>query len=279
MSRNIKPSLGELIDGRYRQHPRYRGCIGHWLFNEGGGGNVYSLANNADAGAITGGTWTIGPFGRALDLSGTTQYVTIQDRAGLRPGSGSWSMSAWIKGRTFAVGDWDFVISKQGGPTTYPGYALGILDGKFSATLTQSSGVIDRFSGAIGSLSTGTVYLLTAVADKAADQVILYINGALISYTTSNHSTWPTVSNTDVLTFGNYLTANYFDGHISDIRIYDRAVTPGEVRSLYENPFLEFEEFADRTAFEFDFAGQLRRSSSSRILQPYNLCEPFPGAP
>ena len=68
--------------------------VSWWKFDEGTGSTVYDSVGNYD-GTITGGTWTTGMFGGALDFDGTDDYVTITTDPNLN-NLGAMTISAWI---------------------------------------------------------------------------------------------------------------------------------------------------------------------------------------
>lgn len=253
----IKPSLGQILSVNYRQHPRYLGCVGHWMMTEGGGTTLYDLSGNGNYGSIASPAWTTGKFGHTL----TNASVTITDKAILRPGSGSWSVLAWF---FFSTSTTDRVIvSKVGAASNYPGYHLALAE----VTGTNIRFNIQQTSSILRDVAAGTSYgdnqyhLLVGVADKLADEVFIYFDGQFISASTNKVGVWPNVTNTNNLGIGlTPLFGGSFgsDGSIEEVRIYNRALTPGEVLSLYQDPFLEFEEddkdlFSIFEAQAFDF--------------------------
>lgn len=274
----VKPSLGQILSVNYRQHPRYRGCIGHWIMAEGGGATLYDLSGNGTHGAITGSPWLVGKYGYALDHA-SGQYTNLGDKALLRPGTGAWTVfcRAFITSSTTAR----YFVDKTGS-NPYPGYALLI---NYAATgaaqfyVETNSSTNYRITVSDNSIADNKFHDLCGVADPRADQCTLYLDGLEIAQTRTSAGSWPNVTNTANLNIGRWGQSgeDYYDDLIEEVRIYNRALTPGEISSLYQEPFLEFEEDADDFFSFFDLAAQRRRASAARVLQPYNLCEPFPG--
>lgn len=75
----LKPTHDDLamLDGQWRDHPQYQGCVGHWLFHENGGATAYDISGNNNHGTLTGGaTWIQGSTGPAISLAGGS-YVNL----------------------------------------------------------------------------------------------------------------------------------------------------------------------------------------------------------
>lgn len=62
-----KPTFGEIYSSQYKQHPRYRGIVGHWIMAEGGGTKVRDISGFGNDGTFTNmvpaSDWIHGQFG------------------------------------------------------------------------------------------------------------------------------------------------------------------------------------------------------------------------
>ena len=74
---------------------------------------------------------------------------------------------------------------------------------------------------------------LTAVRRGA--KLLLYVNGSLSASCTAPNDRLFDLSNTEPLLIG-FGAQNYFTGAMSDLRLYDRALSDGEVKQLHANP-------------------------------------------
>ena len=86
-------------------------CVGMWLFDESGGGEVIDSSGNKHTGTATGGKlkWVDGKFGKALEFSGdgTRVQITHSDSLNLE----TFTFMMWVK---FEItGDFQVVFEKQ----------------------------------------------------------------------------------------------------------------------------------------------------------------------
>ena len=201
------------------------GLIAWWKFDETEGGIAYDSSGNGNDGNLTNApTWSKGKIGGALSFDGTDDMV----RTNL---SGSYNedftWSAWIK-----------TTDTQGGVLGVSGDTWQV--GGASFYIYQGSPKVDVHSvGAkLGNLNlssnTWTHYLLT-VEDSGgtADPVRIFVNGLIeinstldwFKYNGQNY-------NLRIAHVPNH--GEYYEGLIDDVRIYNRALSAFEVKSLYE---------------------------------------------
>jgi len=288
MSRVIKPTLGELLDTRYRQHPRYLNCVGHWIMSEGGGATLYDISGNAHHGSFTNApTWTSGPMGRALNYNGTSNYIETVASPHFSPyGDGSvkaqLTLTAWATPATTAQTYLQLLGKGASGNYEYMlGFNAASLQVAFQTFSLDGSQYYYNASSTVAA-SAVRPNLIVGVLDYipgGGGSATIYLNGVQVGIDTTNVAATMATGTVPLRIGIREGGANWYKGIAHEVRIYNRALTLGEIVSLYQEPFLEFEEEAIVSPASFDFAGQRRRSSASRILQPYNLCEPFPGAP
>ena len=99
-----------------------------------------------------------------------------------------------------------------------------------ASVVTSASGQVN--CNGTTPLSLNTWYLITA--SKDGSNVCLYVNGNLDK--TCAYTGTDTNSNTWQIAHHDYPTTEWsyqFDGRIDDVRIYNRALTAGEVKQLY----------------------------------------------
>ncbi len=212
-------------------HNAMAGQLGYWAFDDGTGTTARDSSGKSNNGRLVGGpTWTTGKIGGALDFDGVDDYVEVAHNANLIPTTGKASVSVWIntKRHPGPSGAWQGILAKGGAPRLYNLYTHE------SQTLHFSTGPSGAY---IGSNSTGQVPLnewvhVVAVVDGAH---VYYINGEPAG-TVANGATVPT-GGTAVLTIGQTGESNFFLGKIDEPRVYDVALTAGEVKALFQgNP-------------------------------------------
>lgn len=81
LSQIIKPTFEQIaaLHGRYWTHPRYEGCVGHWMLGEGGGNVAYDLSHHNRSGAWSGSArqYDIDNFGLAGSFNAIDSHIEI----------------------------------------------------------------------------------------------------------------------------------------------------------------------------------------------------------
>jgi hypothetical protein len=214
------------------------GLVGWWKLNEGTGTSVYDSSGNGNTGTLAGSTlptWNttnLKLYNSDLSFNGTTAYVTL--------GSATYCFSA----APFSVAFWAYlnnytqdypqVISIKSN-TTDPwqiGFSnqtnyLGVVYGS-ATTVQQKNGVT-----ASTYLNTWTHIVWTYDGSNvtSAAHYALYVNGAISSTTAAGSFSAETQET--VLAGVAEATDDSFAGQISDVRIYNRALSAADVQNLY----------------------------------------------
>jgi len=208
--------------------PSDEDLVGYWSFDDGSGsvavdgsgnGNDGTLVNMEDA------NWVDGIVGKCLDFDGTTQYVTSSTSPSV---SGNFSISVHIKRQGTGSGLNNTIID-VGNYTANNGFGLWINDSnELTWRINQD---YNHYSVGIPTLDTWRHYVLV----YNGTTVKVYEDG--IEIYTTNYSTNPTVV-TNYMRAGKRESTNneYFNGLIDEVRIYNRALTPSEVKALYLYP-------------------------------------------
>ena len=204
--------------------------VSWWKFNETSGTVASDSAGSNNGQLVNGPVWTTGHNGGALSFDGYNDYVQVANNASLNI-TNAITVSAWINRDVMGVrGD---VVSKI--TPSYPYGAFQLYVG--AANEVGFALDIDGFwNGAVGgAIDAGNWHQLTGTYDGT--QIALYIDGKLV------------VSEIDPGTIGvdnqnlyigratpGFETGYFFDGSIDDVRIYNRALSSGEVQQLYNIP-------------------------------------------
>ncbi|TSC93171.1 MAG: LamG domain protein jellyroll fold domain protein [Candidatus Berkelbacteria bacterium Licking1014_7] len=171
-----------------------------------------------------------GQANKALSFNGTSDYVGTGTK--VLSSFTAITVSAWVKFNTTA--NYDGWVN-QWGSGVYNGYAHRISD---SAPYKQYFEVsINDENHAIGAttLSTGTWYHLVGTW-TSGDNVRVYLNGTLdgTSATVKTGTITPNKNfGIGFLQWSGANPANYHNGSINDVRIYNRALTQTEITQLY----------------------------------------------
>ncbi|MCH7573898.1 MAG: fibronectin type III domain-containing protein [Candidatus Marinimicrobia bacterium] len=202
------------------------GLVAYYPFN----GNANDESANSNDGTVTGATLTADRYGdasSAYGFDGVDDYVEISDSETLNPNQ--IALETWFK--TDLLGNRQTIITKDFTDGSEPFYQYH-LEIRTTGTLYFSLSIdgTRRFIDEAFSITTGRWY--HAVGTYDGNTIRLYLNGEEFSTPTVISGTLDSYS-TNLLIGKNLHQGLYFDGTIDDIRIYNRALTATEIRTLY----------------------------------------------
>ena len=210
--------------------------VGWWKFDEGAGSTAQDSSGNAHHGTLQGAPrWAAGFYDGALAFGGR-DYVQISYAADLA--LNEFTVCAWVnlaaEPGVFGIhgtrvgGEYTFDVKVQ---TTYIHGDIGngtawlhtTLDITASDTGTKGQG---------GDLEVGTWYMIAYVIDNAKQQVRLYLDGDLKKTISISGTPLLMQSGESMQIGGTGYAGEGMNGLIDDVRIYKRALTTAEVRSM-----------------------------------------------
>ena len=227
-----KPPVGSQIDW---SHPLSRGLVACFLMNEGGGSKIYDIARRNNGTLINGATWKAGKRGVALNFDGTDDYVDVGSAIG-KPTS--WTITGWIKPTSIANNGIIFSVD-TGGSNNNAWGVYGNSGNILSLYVSSGSDTqIFQIAGeytAVNYPSTSWTFISGTINGTT---ISYYRNGNLIASTPQTISMGGTPYKISIGKYGEYTGSGYnFPGSIDDVRIYNRALSPTEIRKLYEDPY------------------------------------------
>jgi hypothetical protein len=246
-----KPTFGEIASVDYRQHPRYRGLLGHWIMGEGGGTVIHDISGRSRHGVYSNATpsthWTKGQFGPVLNLDGTTDLEVTMGGTDLATFTyQSLTISVWFKATTTTMSD-DFMMFWHGNIAANSDLVgLDISDAGADAKLARFFYRVTPSLNFFVKSTTNVIddlswHHICGVRNRADDDSKMYIDGVLEA-TSSSDPFGGVPCDTDGPFLGNRSgDTEEAIGHMDEVRLYNRALTAREVRSLYTDPWLEFE--------------------------------------
>jgi len=163
----------------------------------------------------------------AYQFNGTSQYLSIADNASLDV-TGALTVACFAKANTTIAGTGP-LIAKWVGGTNQRSYAIVIYQNKLYidlASLGTSASVIEI----AGVTLIGTNQFHCAMSFTPSTNFTAYLNGN-VEATTSSGVPVSIFNSTSPLTIG-YLPTNYFPGIISEVGIWNAALTAAEIASL-----------------------------------------------
>jgi hypothetical protein len=172
--------------------------------------------------------------GSALSFNGTTGMVSIADAASLDLTTGV-TIEAWVRSAG-GPADWRSLILKERGTATNPGltYALYANDPTRQnrpAGFFRLQGV-DQEVASTTSLPLNTWTHVAVSYDGGAMR--FFVNGVQVSLVAMTGNL--TASNNPLRIGGNSLWGEFFAGQVDDVRIYNRALTAGEILADMNSP-------------------------------------------
>jgi hypothetical protein len=215
------------------------GLVAHWTFDEGSGTIAYDSAGDND-GTIYGAGWSTGISGGALDFDGDDDRVQVPDSDELTP-TEQMTISLWAYNRDMSASASmvNKIASCPGEPAS-PGnsrsYAMTFLH-----TGQIRFGAYYTLNDADGIESNRTVpahewHHAAATFDEG--EAAMYIDGGLDNTAALAFSF--ILNDAQHLNMGGYWEYcgtdefyNEFNGQLDDVRIYNRALSAGEVRQVY----------------------------------------------
>ena len=194
----------------------------------GSGSTITNLASTSLNGTISNATYT-SPY---LTYNGSSSQINIADNALLEPGSGDWTMEAWVylsssSGSKVVLGKFD-----PGGAAQDVSYSIRIQGARIYAQIGNGSTVVDT---ALYTLPLNTWTHVTYVwKNVATNSLEAYING--VSVNSVSHSFSSILNTSANLYIGSYNGgeySQYMNGRIGITRLYSAALTSAQVLQNY----------------------------------------------
>jgi len=226
------------------------GLVGYWKMDEAGidveGETITDSSGNGNSGTLFGDNSTgdngtgmdctaAGKFGTGCSFDGTDDYVSLGTYAnGSVMTKDTFTVSAWFKTSAIArqeiirFGSWTGNQRIWGMAVNSSGYIYGETGALGGSTVTGSTSVAD---------GNWHQAIITKSGTTSVDKFVLYLDGKTIGEVATpqagavNSGLYITVGVASFVSTPN--DNNYFNGTIDGARIYNRALSPAEVQSLY----------------------------------------------
>ncbi len=216
------------------------GPVGAWGFDEPRGKTVSDSSGTGNAGRISGAVRTRGRFGGGLSFDGRNDWVTVGDDASLDL-TRAMTLEAWV--RPAARGARSVLVKERGNRLSYGLY------GRPSAHVFTTAEQALRGSR----LRLGRWSHLAMTWNGRTLRV--YVNGAQVA---AHALTGEAAGSSGPLRIGgNAIWPEFFKGVIDEVRVYDRALSAGEVARDRDAAITPG---AERPATRTSRGGKLRRT-------------------
>jgi hypothetical protein len=201
------------------------GLIGWWRAEN----DALDAAGTNQGVLVNGATFTSGKVGQAFSLDGVDDYIEIGDAPALRPASVT--LEAWVK--FFSSGGVQQIMGKTLGNGTANSFAVWLENGNLFGTIADSSGAGSPVGVAFTPV-LGRWYHIAFTFDNATKQQWLYLDGIPVATRISNrligYDDHPILLGADIENGGQGLVLY---GRIDEAAIYNRALGPTEIASVY----------------------------------------------
>ncbi len=206
--------------------PPATGLVGAWGFDEPSGATVADASGSGNNGTISGAARGTGRNGGGLTFDGVNDWVTVNDSSSLDLTT-SMTVEAWV--RPANVDYWRTVVLKeQPGQLVYALYAS--TDNRRPSGHVYTSGDI-ALQGP-SALPANTWSHLAMTWDGLT--IRMFVNGTQVS---SSALAGTAVTSASPLRIGgNGVWAEWFNGGIDDVRVYNRALTPAQIVADRDTP-------------------------------------------
>lgn len=227
---------------------RDEGLVGYWKFDEGSGNTTADWSGNGNTGNLmdmnttapdnatgnltSGWNSTACRHGNCLNFDGRDDYVDLGNASVISP-TDAITIEAWIYPISLGAGNYGRVVAKGNND-----YGL-MIQGNTRITFNLNGTAYGTTP--IGSLLLNNWSHVAGTFDKnlATQQIKTYINGVQLGNGTRTTPIdyWPSVGDNYSTGFiGNNLYLDRgFNGTIDEVRIYNRALSTGEIQQQYQN--------------------------------------------
>ncbi|MCJ7423777.1 right-handed parallel beta-helix repeat-containing protein [Candidatus Bathyarchaeota archaeon] len=224
------------------------GLVGCWKFDEGAGTTAYDSSGNGNNGTLVNGpTWAAGKYGEALSFDGVNDYVEIAGNTDLNPYTSDWTVSAWVNLNKLCP----YIY---GQPYIYGFVILGKRQSEFdnSLTLLVHSGTNATSQARFGFIWDGSMQAAGAQSDlmnvfgwhhvvgvRRGGELYVYVDGVEYGpnnylYAGNNITSATSISSATPVRLAYHGSWFFYNGTIDEVRIYDRALSAGEILAQYE---------------------------------------------
>jgi hypothetical protein len=204
------------------------GLVTWYKLDDGSGSTALDSSGSGNTASLVGSpTWNIsgiptnGTTSGALNFNGTSQYVTAADPFN---SLSTWTISVWWKS-----GSTSQPIAGRGKDSHGAGWSIVL--GTANTSIVNSS-PLAQISVSSSISPPPNVWNNTTLVWINGVELDLYVNGALAGSTSTSNTGLR--SSTVGFDLGFVpVSANYFQGSLDDVRIYNRALSAAEIQSIY----------------------------------------------
>lgn len=230
-----KPPIGAKLN---YGHPLAKGLVGCWLFNEGSGDKVFDYSGNNIHGSVSNGIaqtttngWIDGPDGPAMIFS--SHGVDFSDIKELAI-AGCMTVLAWIK-YTAAMSN-NGIITRWGTDQSYGLWVVSSGKTQFCIRVAEAS----KVANAAVAYNDNKWHLCAGIFNGA--NLLINMDGGK-EVVVGDATTGPIDTPAQIVRIGSYGNdfVTPYNGKISSIFVYKRALSASEISQIYAFPYCMFD--------------------------------------
>ena len=196
----------------------------------GSGSTVTNLANTSLAETLTNVTYT-SPY---FTYNGSNATSSVADNALLEPGTGDFTLEAWVY-YSAITGSSRCIMSKTDGGNASD-WSYGLRTQSNGSTYMEVGNGTTSLTSPTYTVTTGQWYQIVGVwTNVASNSIALYVNG--VSQGSNSHSFASVKNSTHALSFGSFdggaTFGQWFNGRMGITRMYSAALTSAQVLQNY----------------------------------------------
>lgn len=223
--------MGARIDSA---HPLARNLVGYWLMNEGAGAIVNDLSGNGHVGAFSGNTaWTAGKYGAAISTADqSADRIVVPGNAVGLDGFSACTILFWARNNATTCTVAQYLMDKSGaGPCPY-GIYFDVAE-QFVVKFTNAAAGVGH---AIRYASVNTDWHLFGAWWDGVNVNTIY-DGVFGKSAALAGPMYASAHNVELCGSGG---TSAYNGQVSHVVMYNRALTPSEIARLYRDPYQMF---------------------------------------
>lgn len=203
------------------------------------------VSGNRNSGSLVNGPTFDSANGGSIVFDGTNDYVDVVRSSIYQfSNTSAFSLSAWIN--VTSSGDFNAIVSYALGSGDFRGYYLSLISSASIPPIGNRarSFVFDyydgtNFRGIMGddnSITFGSWIMITATSEtNSVNGMKVYQNGSLVSYINRGVATPNSINYTGLpLRIGSRENIAFLKGNVSNVQIYNRALSQQEILQNYE---------------------------------------------
>lgn len=211
-----------------------------------GDGNANDIQDGNNGTLQNGATFAAGKVGQAFSFDGVNDFVQVPHNSNLDPGTGSFTLDAWVK--TSATANQTLVSKYECGGSCPAGalslYFLSMSAGKVVAEIRDSDGSSPGSQFLMGTsiIADGNFHHVAMTRDMATSQLRIYVDGALDASAALNAGSDGAIQNNDSeadpLIIGGFFNGgtttlrNPFTGLIDELEYFNRTLSVSELQAI-----------------------------------------------